>query len=172
MLGMLGSGVPRISIALVILILPLLTHAELRLSAAAQLQAGDFVTFILPEAGNHPEPRDPDVKFGVGGSANEQATDVLVYMDGTTSAFSGPENNPALCAGGTVQAAELIDPESKRPKRTINVITLHPNAVIPPQTRLEEIQVLSKCLDSEGKVYFMYMGTIRAVPDAAPSGGR
>ena len=162
----------RPSILSALVVLPLLAHAGPQVSGAAQLQVGDFVTFILPEAGNHPEPRDPDVKFGVGGSANEQATDVLVYIDGKTSTFSGPENNPSLCAGGTVQAAELIDPEAKRPKRTINVITLHPNLAIPPQTRLEEIQVLSKCLDAEGKVYFMYMGTIRTVPADAPSGAR
>jgi hypothetical protein len=137
-----------------------------------QLQPGDFVTFILPEIGNHPEPRDLAVKLGVGGSANEQATDVLIYLDGAPTPFPGPENNPAICAGGTVQAAELTDPEAKRPKRTINVITQHPRVTIPPQTRLEEIQVLSKCLDGEGKVYIMYMGTIRAVPGADTSGGR
>ena len=162
----------RLGILSGLVILPLLAHAGQPASGAAQLQVGDFVTFILLETGNHPEPRDPNVKFGVGGSANEQATDVLVYMDGKSSTFSGPENNPSLCAGGTVQAAELIDPEAKRPKRTINVITLHPNVAIPPQTRLEEIQVLSKCLDSEGKVYFMYMGTIRTVAGETPSAGR
>jgi hypothetical protein len=138
-------------------------------AAESQLQPGAFVTFILPEVGNHPEPRDLEVKLGVGGSANEQPTDVLIYLEGTTSTFSGPENNPALCAGGTVQSAELLDPESKRPKRTINVITQHPNAAIPPRTRLEEIQVLSKCLDAVGKVYIIYMGTIRVTPEPQPS---
>ena len=163
----------RSSIRSALVVLPLLTLAGSPVSGAAQqLQAGDFVTFILPEAGNHPEPRDPDVKFGVGGSANEQATDVLVYIEGKTSTFTGPENNPSLCAGGTVQAAELIDPESKRPKRTLNVITQHPNMMLPPQTRLEEIQVLSKCLDSEGTVYFMYMGTLRTLPGEPASGSR
>ena len=162
----------RPAILSVLVALFAITPAEAQVSGAAQLQVGEFVTFILPEASNHPEPRDKDVKFGVGGSANEQATDVLVYMDGQTSAFSGPENNPALCAGGTVQAAELIDPESKRPRRTISVITLHPNLTIPPQTRLEEIQVLSKCLDSQGTVYYMYMGTIRTLPGEPGSAGR
>jgi hypothetical protein len=162
----------RPSILSTLVLLALAGQVEGQGAGAVQLQVGDFVTFILPETGNHPEPRDPDVKFGVGGSANEQATDVLVYMDGKTSAFAGPENNPSLCAGGTIQTAELVDPEAKRPKRTINVITQHPNLTIPPQTRLEEIQVLSKCLDSEGKVYFMYMGTIRTVPSETPSAGR
>ena len=159
----------RTAILSALVVLPLAVQAQ---APDAQLKAGEFVTFILVETGNHPEPRDPNVKFGVGGSANEQATDVLVYIDGKTSTFAGPENNPSLCASGTVQTAELIDPESKRPKRTINVITLHPLVAIPPQTRLEEIQVLSKCLDSEGKVYFMYMGTIRTVAGESPSAGR
>ena len=153
----------RLGVVSALVVLPLVAPLVAQAPAAEQLKVGEFVTFILPEASNHPEPRDPDVKFGVGGSANEQATDVLVYGDGQTSAFSGPENNPSLCAGGTVQPAELIDPESKRPKRTINVITLHPKLTIPPQTRLEEIQVLSKCLDDKGTVYFMYMGTIRTL---------
>jgi hypothetical protein len=162
----------RLGILSALVVFPLLTPVEAQVPGAEQLKVGEFVTFILPEAGNHPEPRDPNVKFGVGGSANEQATDVLVYADGKTSTFAGAENNPSLCAGGTMQAAELIDPESKRPIRTINVITLHPNLAIPPQTRLEEIQVLSKCLDSAGTVYFMYMGTIRTIPGEPPSAGR
>jgi hypothetical protein len=145
---------------------PAVTRAQ---ESKAELKPGDFVTFILPEEGNHPEPRDLDVRLGVGGSAVEQPTDVLVYMDGSATPFSG-QQVPGLCASGTVQTAELVDPEGKRPRRTINVITTHPNAVIPPQTRLEEIQIFSKCLDADNKLYIEYMGTLRTLPGEGSSG--
>jgi hypothetical protein len=139
-------------------------------AGAGQLAPGDFVTFILAETGSLPEPHDPDVRLGVGGSAVEQPTDVLVYTAGATTPFAGSET-PGLCASGTVQTAELIDPEGKRPKRTISVITTHPNLAIPPQTRLEELQIFSKCIDSTDKVYIQYMGTLRATT-GDQSGGR
>jgi hypothetical protein len=133
---------------------------------AADLKPGDFVTFILPEAGDHPEPRDPQVKLGVGGSAVEQPTDVLVYVPGKAMPFAG-QQVPGLCAPGTAQTAELVDPEGKRPRRTLTVITTHPNVEIPPQTRLEEIRIFSKCLDADDKLYIEYMGTLRSLPGEA-----
>lgn len=148
---------------------PVINYAS-QAAGTEQLKPGDFVTFILAESGNHPEPHDPNVRLGVGGSAVEQPTDVLVYSEGKPTQFAGREN-PGLCASGTVQTAELIDPEGKRPKRTITVITTHPNAAIPPQTKLEEIQIFSKCVDEKDKVYIEYMGTLRAVP-GDPSGGK
>ena len=143
----------------------ILLNAGRPISGSGQLKPGDFVTFMIPEAAsNHPEPRDPNVRLGVGGSAVEQPTDVLVYAEGTTKAFAGRDGIPGLCASGTTQAAELIDPEGKRPRRTITIITTHPNAAIPAQTRLEELQIFSKCLDADDKVYIEYMGTFRAAP--------
>jgi hypothetical protein len=150
--------------------IPLMVTA-LQASAAGQLAPGDFVTFILPENSSLPEPHDPDVRLGVGGSAVEQPTDVLVYTAGSSSTFAGSEV-PGICASGTVQTAELVDPEGKRPKRTISVITTHPNVVIPPDTRLEELQIFSKCVDGNDndKVYIQYMGTLRAMPGGSSAG--
>ncbi|HVH25513.1 MAG TPA: hypothetical protein VM818_02095 [Vicinamibacterales bacterium] len=152
----------------VLFAIPLMVTAS-QPSAAGQLVPGDFVTFILLESGSLPEPHDPDVRLGVGGSAVEQPTDVLVYTAGSSSTFAGSEV-PGICATGTVQTAELIDPEGKRPKRTISVITTHPNVVIPPETRLEELQIFAKCVDANDKVYIQYMGTLRALPGAASAG--
>jgi hypothetical protein len=129
------------------------------------------VTFVIPETGTLPEPHDPDVRLGVGGSAVEQPTDVLVYQAGETSAYAGSEV-PGVCASGTVQMAELVDPEGKRPNRKISVITTHPNVAIPANTRLEELQIFSKCIDASDKVYIQYMGTLRAAPGESSSGGR
>jgi hypothetical protein len=159
----------RATILSALILIPVAINASQ--ASGEQLKPGDFVTFILPESGNHPEPRDPNVRLGVGGSAVEQPTDVLVYSDGKATPFAGRDNNPGLCGSGTVQTAELIDPEGKRPKRTISVITTHPNATIPPQTRLEEIQIFSKCIDAEDKVYIEYMGTLRSIPGES-SGAR
>ena len=50
--------------------LPLIVSAS-QVSAAGQLAPGDFVTFILPENSSLPEPHDPDVRLGVGGSQGE-----------------------------------------------------------------------------------------------------
>jgi hypothetical protein len=152
----------------------LLTPVAISASQAAgdELKPGDFVTFILEESGNLPEPRDPNVRLGVGGSAVEQPTDVLVYSTGDAKPYAGRDNAPGLCASGTVQTAELIDPEGKRPKRTIAVITTHPNATIPPETRLEELQIFSKCVDAQDKVYIEYMGTLRATTGQDSSGGK
>jgi hypothetical protein len=162
----------RATIMAALVAMPLLKVADAsQASTSEQLKPGDFVTFILAESGNHPEPRDPNVRLGVGGSAVEQPTDVLVYGEGKPSPYAGRQN-PGLCASGTVQTAELIDPEGKRPKRTITVITTHPNAAIPPQTKLEEIQVFSKCVDAEDKVYIEYMGTLRTLPGQESSGAR
>ena len=47
-------------------------------SGAGKLKSGDFITFILDDAGPNPEPRDPNVRLGVGGSAVEQPTDILM----------------------------------------------------------------------------------------------
>jgi hypothetical protein len=160
----------RPRILLIFVALPLLVNAP-QASSAGQLAPGDFVTFILAEAGTLPEPHDPDVRLGVGGSATEQPTDVLVYSEGTTSAFSGSEV-PGLCASGVVQTAELVDPEGKRPRRSVSVITTHPNVAIPPQTRLEELQIFAKCVDANDKVYIQYMGTLRAPAGEKPSGAR
>ena len=154
----------------VLIAIPLLTNVS-SVSGAAQLAPGDFVTFILPEGDTLPEPHDPDVRLGVGGSAVEQPTDVLVYGDGPTSVFAGSET-PGICASGTVQTAALIDPEGKRPNRTISVITTHPNVPIPAQTRLEELQIFAKCVDAKDKVYIQYMGTLRAQPADQSSGAR
>jgi hypothetical protein len=157
---------PRMFWAL--LAIPLMVTAS-QISAAGQLAPGDFVTFILLESSSLPEPHDPDVRLGVGGSAVEQPTDVLVYTAGSSSTFAGSEV-PGICASGTVQTAELIDPEGKRPKRTISVITTHPNVVIPPETRLEELQIFSKCVDGNDKVYIQYMGTLRTLPGGSSAG--
>ena len=87
------------------------------------LQLSDFITFIIPDAGPKPEPHDPLAGLsGGGGSAVEQPTDALVYQGGKTTAFPGKENIPGVCEPGTIQTAELIDPQGKRPKRTISII--------------------------------------------------
>ena len=65
---------------------------------------------------------------------------------------------------------ELIDPEGKRPKRTISIVNTHPNIVMPPQAKLEEMQVISRCLNAEDKVYLVYLGTLRALPGQSPVG--
>jgi hypothetical protein len=150
----------RLRILFALSVVPLLAAAPAA-SGAGQLAPGDFVTFILPESSSLPEPHDPDVRLGVGGSAVEQPTDVLVYTSGETTAFAGSET-PGLCASGTMQTAELVDPEGKRPTRKISVITTHPNTAIPAQTRLEELQIFAKCIDASDKVYIQYMGTLRA----------
>jgi hypothetical protein len=129
------------------------------------LQLSDFITFIIPDAGPKPEPHDPLAGLsGGGGSAVEQPTDALVYQDGKTTPFAGKENIPGFCEAGTVQTAELVDPQGKRPKRTISIINTHPNIAMPPQAKLEEMQVISRCLDAEEKVYLVYLGTLRALP--------
>jgi hypothetical protein len=133
------------------------------------LQLSDFITFILPDAGPKPQPHDPLAGLtGGGGSAVEQPTDALVYLDGKTSAFAGKDNIPGVCEPGTIQTVDLIDPEGKRPKRTVTVVNTHPNRVMPPQARLEEMQIISRCLDAEDKVYLVYLGTLRAL--GQPSG--
>ena len=129
------------------------------------LQLSDFITFIIPEAGPKPEPFDPQAGLtGGGGSAVEQPTDALVYQDGKTTPFAGKENMPGVCEAGTIQPAELIDPEGKRPKRTISIINTHPNIMMPPQAKLEEMQIISRCTDAQDKVYLVYLGTLRALP--------
>jgi hypothetical protein len=129
------------------------------------LKLSDFITFIIPDAGPKPQPHDPLAGLtGGGGSAVEQPTDALVYQDGKTTAFAGKENIPGVCEPGTIQPAELVDPEGKRPKRTINIINTHPNVVMPPQSKLEEMQIISRCLDADDKVYLVYLGTLRALP--------
>jgi hypothetical protein len=134
------------------------------------LQLSDFITFILPDAGPKPEPHDPLAGLtGGGGSAVEQPTDALIYQDGKTTPFAGKENIPGVCEPGTIQSAELVDPEGKRPKRTINIINTHPNIAMPATARLEEMQIISRCLDAEDKVYLVYLGTLRALP-GQPSG--
>ena len=134
------------------------------------LQLSDFITFILPDAGPKPEPHDPQAGLtGGGGSAVEQPTDALVYQDGKTTPFTGKENTPGICEPGTTQTVALIDPEGKRPKRTISIINTHPNIVMPPQARLEEMQIISRCLDAEDRIYLVYLGTLRALP-GQPSG--
>jgi len=157
----------RTRIVLALLVLPVLLSAS---QGSAPLKSGDFITFILDDAGPNPEPRDPNVRLGVGGSAVEQPTDVLVYSAGETKPFTGAENVPGMCAPGTIQTAELVDPEGKRPKRTISVITTHPNVAMPATARLEEIQIFSKCFDAGDKLFIEYIGTIRAIPGEAASG--
>ena len=157
----------RTRIVLALLVLPVLLSAS---QDAAPLKSGDFITFILDDAGPNPEPRDPNVRLGVGGSAVEQPTDVLVYSAGETKPFAGAENSPGMCAPGTLQSAELVDPDGKRPKRTISVITTHPNTAMPATARLEEIQIFSRCFDKAEKLYIEYIGTIRAIPGEAASG--
>jgi hypothetical protein len=159
----------RTRIVCACLVLPVVLGASQE-PAAGALKAGDFVTLILADAGPNPEPRDPNVRLGVGGSAVEQPTDVLVYSAGETKAVAGSENIPGMCAPGTVQTAELVDPEGKRPKRTISVVTTHPNRALPPMTRLEELQVFSKCVDASDKLFIEYIGTIRALPGETTSG--
>jgi hypothetical protein len=135
------------------------------------LHLSDFITFILPDAGPKPEPHDPLAGLtGGGGSAVEQPTDALVYQEGKTEPFAGKENIPGICEPGTAQTVELIDPEGKRPKRTITIINTHPNIVMPPQARLEEMQIISRCLDAQDKVYLVYLGTLRALPGQSPVG--
>jgi hypothetical protein len=135
------------------------------------LQLSDFITFILPDLGPKPEPHDPLAGLtGGGGSAVEQPTDALVYQDGKTTPFAGKENSPGMCEPGTMQTVELIDPEGKRPKRTISIINTHPNIVMPPQARLEEMQIISRCLDAQDKVYLVYLGTLRALPGQSSAG--
>jgi len=157
----------RTRIVWAFLVLPVLLSAS---QGAAPLKSGDFITFILDDAGPNPEPRDPNVRLGVGGSAVEQPTDVLVYSAGETKPFKGADNVPGMCAPGTIQTAELVDPEGKRPKRTISVITTHPNVAMPATARLEEIQIFSKCFDPGDKLFIEYIGTIRAIPGEAASG--
>lgn len=129
------------------------------------LKLSDFITFILPDAGPKPEPHDPQAGLtGGGGSAVEQPTDALVYQEGKTTAFAGKENVPGICEPGTMQTVQLVDPEGKRPKRTITIVNTHPNVVMPPQARLEEMQIISRCLDAQDKVYLVYLGTLRALP--------
>jgi hypothetical protein len=99
----------------------------------------------------------------------EQPTDALIYQEGKTTPFPGKENIPGVCEPGTSQSAELVDPEGKRPKRTITIINTHPNIAMPAMARLEEMQILSRCLDAEDKVYLVYLGTLRALP-GQPSG--
>ena len=135
------------------------------------LHLSDFITLILPDAGPKPQPHDPLAGLtGGGGSAVEQPTDALVYQDGKTTPFAGKENIPGICEPGTIQTAELVDPEGKRPKRTISIINTHPNIMMPPQARLEEMQIISRCLDSEDKVYLVYLGTLRALPGQSSAG--
>jgi hypothetical protein len=146
---------------------PLLIAIASPVSRAQQpaLHLSDFITFIIPDAGPKPEPHDPLAGLsGGGGSAVEQPTDTLVYQDGKTTPFPGKDNIPGVCEPGTIQPAELIDPEGQRPKRTINIINTHPNIVMPPQARLEEMQIISRCLDAADKVYLVYLGTLRALP--------
>jgi hypothetical protein len=157
----------RTRIVLALLVLPVLLSAS---QDSAPLKSGDFITFILDDAGPNPEPRDPNVRLGVGGSAVEQPTDVLVYSAGETKPFAGAENVPGMCAPGTLQSAELVDPDGKRPKRTISVITTHPNTAMPATARLEEIQIFSRCFDKAEKLYIEYIVTIRAIPGEAASG--
>jgi hypothetical protein len=129
------------------------------------LKLSDFITFILPDAGPKPEPHDPQAGLtGGGGSAVEQPTDALVYQEGKTTAFAGKENVPGICEPGTMQTVQLVDPEGKRPKRTITIVNTHPNIAMPPQARLEEMQIISRCLDAQDKVYLVYLGTLRALP--------
>jgi hypothetical protein len=129
------------------------------------LKLSDFITFILPDAGPKPEPHDPQAGLtGGGGSAVEQPTDALVYQEGKTTAFAGKENVPGICEPGTMQSVQLIDPEGKRPKRTITIVNTHPNIAMPPLARLEEMQIISRCLDGQDKVYLVYLGTLRALP--------
>ena len=151
-------------------IIPFLIGVASPASRAQQppLQLSDFITFILPDAGPKPEPHDPQAGLsGGGGSAVEQPTDALVYQDGKTTPFPGKENIPGICEAGTMQTVELIDPEGKRPKRTISIVNTHPNIVMPPQARLEEMQVISRCLDAQDKVYLVYLGTLRALPGSS-----
>jgi hypothetical protein len=148
-------------------LIPFLIGVASPVSRAQQppLQLSDFITFILPEAGPKPEPHDPLAGLtGGGGSAVEQPTDALVYQDGKTTPFAGKEGIPGICEPGTIQAVELIDPEGKRPNRTMNIVNTHPNIMMPPQARLEEMQIISRCFDAEDKVYLVYLGTLRALP--------
>jgi hypothetical protein len=153
--------------------LPTLAVALLLIGAASPvsraqepaLKLSDFITFILPDAGPKPEPHDPQAGLtGGGGSAVEQPTDALVYQEGKTTAFAGKENVPGVCEPGTMQTVQLVDPEGKRPKRTISIVNTHPNIAMPPQARLEEMQIISRCLDAQDKVYLVYLGTLRALP--------
>jgi hypothetical protein len=41
---------------------------------------------------------------------------------------------------------------------------------MPPQARLEEMQVISRCLNAEDKVYLVYLGTLRALPGQSAAG--
>jgi len=154
-------------------ILPTLAVALLLIGAASPvsraqepaLKLSDFITFILPDAGPKPEPHDPQAGLtGGGGSAVEQPTDALVYQEGKTTAFAGKENVPGVCEPGTMQTVQLVDPEGKRPKRTISIVNTHPNIAMPPQARLEEMQIISRCLDAQDKVYLVYLGALRALP--------
>jgi hypothetical protein len=159
----------RTRIVWALLALPVVVSAS-QAPGPVPLKPGDFVTFILADSGPNPEPRDPNVRLGVGGSAVEQPTDVLVYSQGETKASAGSENVPGMCAPGTIQTGELVDPEGKRPNRTISVITTHPNMAIPPMTRLEELQLFSKCVDATDKLFIEYIGTLRALPGEVASG--
>jgi hypothetical protein len=156
----------RTRIVWALLVIPVMLVAS-QDPPAGSLKSGDFITFILDDAGPNPEPRDPNVRLGVGGSAVEQPTDVLVYAAGETKPFAGNENVPGMCAPGTIQNAELVDPAGKRPNRTVSVITTHPSVKMPAMARLEELQIFSKCFDSGDKLFIEYIGTIRAIPEAA-----
>jgi len=152
-------------------VMPFLIAVASPASRAQQppLQLSDFITFILPDAGPKPEPHDPLAGLsGGGGSAVEQPTDALVYQDGKTTPFAGKENIPGICEPGTAQTVELVDPEGKRPKRTITIINTHPNIAMPPQAKLEEMQIISRCLDAQDKVYLVYLATLRALPGQSP----
>lgn len=156
---------PGILRTLAIILLLIGVASPLSRAQQPALQLSDFITFIIPEAGPKPEPHDPLAGLtGGGGSAVEQPTDALVYQDGKTTAFAGKENIPGVCEPGTIQTAELIDPEGKRPKRTISIINTHPNIMMPPTARLEELQIISRCLDAEDKVYLVYLATLRGLP--------
>jgi len=162
----------RPTIVRTLAVIPVLIGIASPVSRAQQppLQLSDFITFMIPEAGPKPEPFDPLAGLtGGGGSAVEQPTDALVYQAGQTTPFAGKETMPGICEPGTIQPAELIDPEGKRPKRTINIINTHPNIMMPPQAKLEEMQIISRCSGAGDKVYLVYLGTLRALP-GPPSG--
>jgi hypothetical protein len=161
---LIRSGIVR-TLAVVVLLIGVVSPVPR--AQQPPLQLSDFITFIIPDAGPKPEPHDPLAGLtGGGGSAVEQPTDALVYQGGATTAFAGKENIPGVCEPGTVQTAELVDPEGKRPKRTISIINTHPNIAMPPQAKLEEMQIISRCLDAQDKVYLVYLGTLRALPGA------
>ena len=107
----------RPTIVRTLAVIPVLIGIASPVSRAQQppLQLSDFITFMIPEAGPKPEPFDPLAGLtGGGGSAVEQPTDALVYQAGQTTPFAGKENMPGICEPGTIQPAELIDPEQQR----------------------------------------------------------